>query len=247
MPRLAILHTTETFKSAGSAFQFSAHVRWAILNKRAVILCLRTGKYLGLNEVGTQIWKGLSEGIHRSELCVQIGQLYNVDVTFIYTDYDVLISQLLSRRLIEPIGIRTNVRFTPGTFVRFPIPLAFRAWVCHMSVSLRLRFGDFSNTYDFARGCVSRMPDTPIAQLERCLSRFIYAEKFSPQAISQQDCLPRSLSLFIFLVECGFAVRHIIGIADDPLRAHGWVELENTILLDSKDIVQEYLPISFLN
>lgn len=247
MPRLAILHNTETFKSAGSDFQFGAHIRWAILNRRAVILCLRTGKYLGLNEVGTQIWKGLSEGIHRSELCLQIGQLYNVDVTSIYRDYDVLISQLLSRGLIEPIGTYTTVQFIPSTFVRFSIPLTFRAWICQMSVNLRLRFCDFSNTYDFARSSVSHMPDTSIAQLEHCLSRFIYAEKFSTQAISQQDCLPRSLSLFIFLLECGFAVRHIIGIADDPLRAHGWVELENTILLDSKDIVQEYLPISVLN
>lgn len=227
--------------------KISSHVRWVILNRRVVILCLRTGKYLGLNEVGTLIWGGLSEGLCRADICTKITQLYNVSIESAHADYDELLGGFCDRLLVGQDSARLYQRHPPRPFLRFPIPLAMNAWLCQVSVSLRLSLRGFSSAYDFATSCVDRMPDFQVSQLDQCLNSFVHAENFSARSISQQDCLPRSLSLFVYLVGCGYAVRHIIGVSDDPLRAHGWVELDNTILIDSKERVEQFVPISCLN
>ena len=192
------------------------------------------------------MWKGLSDGLCRSEICDKISQLYNVSSELAHTDYDALTNQLLIRQLLEPIGTPQNGRVISRPLLRFLPPLTLHAWLCQISIILRLRYGGFSKAYDFTASRLLFRRSICTNQLDQCLSGFVQAENFSPRAISQQDCLPRSLSLFIYLIERGFAVRHIIGIADDPLRAHGWVELEDTILLDSKDRVQPYASISCL-
>lgn len=230
-----------------SAYWPASHVRWASINQRAVLLCLRSGTYLGLNESGTLIWIGLWDRRPPAQICADIAESHGIGVDTVIADYTTLMQQLRERHLVVPEGTvhapRPVGHRTPG----HPLPLALRAWRWQVAIAARLRFRGFSSAYEFAASYWSLQATRPAATLKRCLAAFGQAEKFSNLAFSRLDCLPRSLSLFVFLRECGLAPEHHIGVADDPLRVHAWVELDGALLLDSTAHIQRHTRIARLS
>lgn len=230
--------------------QINTSVRWVMLNKRAVILCLDTNKYFGLNSAATLIWKGLSDGLCEAEICQSIAHQQMVGLPSAMADYEELLNDLRHSGLIgTPNSKSRHHVFLHLFFLATRLaPLTLRAWACQVFVSLRLKTNHgLMSIYDLAKSATISSPNSRKQKLSRCLSCFIAAENISIRPATLQDCLPRSLGLFLFLKCCGFHVRHIIGISDTPLRAHAWVEFDDEILLDTRSRVQNYAPISYLD
>jgi hypothetical protein len=89
--------------------------------------------------------------------------------------------------------------------------------------SIRL-FG-FEKTYSWAKsGAYYATRAASHYELESAKAIFLNAERFIISRWGMEDCLPRSLALFVFLRAMGFRVRHCIGIQCFPFAAHAWVE-----------------------
>jgi hypothetical protein len=71
------------------------------LNGETVILNLETGNYFGLNNVGARIWKGLTEGKTREEICNAVTEEFEVSEADAAADLDHLIGQMRAQGLVE--------------------------------------------------------------------------------------------------------------------------------------------------
>lgn len=245
---------------AGPRLRVADHVRWATLNRRTVILCLRTGEYLGLNESGTRIWQGILNGRGAADIVGDLNRGGDDGATRVSADCAAFTSALLERDLLTahaahrqpadppPDHARRGVGRRVATAVNRTaavMPPAAHAWLCQHRIEWRLRTHGFAAAYAFA----ARSRANPVAKgasLARCLAGFVTAERFTTRFLRRDDCLPRSLALFLFLRERGFPVRHAIGIADDPLRAHAWAELAGQPLLDDPEHVRRHTVIARL-
>jgi len=81
--------------------------------------------------------------------------------------------------------------------------------------------------------------DTPLAEravpMSRALEAFLRAENAWAYRSAPQDCLPRSLALFRFLLKSGQRADHVIGVRGSPFSAHAWVEVNGARLFDGQD------------
>lgn len=236
------------------------HARWATLNRRTVILCLRTGEYFGLNGTGTRVWQGLLDGRSAADMRDDLRRTAGGDARRVVADYAAFTSALLARNLLVASTAPRQPAATPrdhaprrdGARAAFAViraavllPPAAHAWLCYQRIEWRLRTRGFAAAYALA----ARSRAGPAAErtsLARCMAGFAAAEKLTTRLLRRDDCLPRSLALFVFLRARGFAVRHAIGIADDPLRAHAWVELTGQPLLDDPEHVRRHTAIARL-
>ena len=66
-----------------------------------VILDINSGRYFGLNEVGTFIWDCLEGDCSREDIVDAIVAAYDVDRIEASTDADELVGQLIDRGLVE--------------------------------------------------------------------------------------------------------------------------------------------------
>ena len=65
-----------------------------------VLLDLKTERYLGLNEVGTNIWKLLQQGKDLETIRKHLLKTYDVDADTLASDLDQLISDMVSNKII---------------------------------------------------------------------------------------------------------------------------------------------------
>jgi Coenzyme PQQ synthesis protein D (PqqD) len=59
-----------------------------------VILNLGTGMYFGLNTVGTQIWRLISEGCSSEQIVATLLEEYEIEEARVQKDLDILLEQL---------------------------------------------------------------------------------------------------------------------------------------------------------
>lgn len=78
-----------------------AHVVFQVLDGQAVVLDLDSGKYFGLNEVGTILWQGLEHGQSLEQITESLMESYEVDRVELQRDLAELVSTLKQRRLLE--------------------------------------------------------------------------------------------------------------------------------------------------
>jgi coenzyme PQQ synthesis protein D (PqqD) len=88
--------------------RLSPDVVFRDLEGEAVILDLTSGRYFGLNAVGTRIWMLLEAGTPIEQIVRTVAEEYAADAAQIDRDVKALVEDLLSRRLIiradEPRG-----------------------------------------------------------------------------------------------------------------------------------------------
>lgn len=71
-----------------------------VLDGEAVLLDLASGKYFGLNEVGSRLWEHVQEEIAFSELLRKLHTEYEVDIADLRRDVEELLGELESKGLI---------------------------------------------------------------------------------------------------------------------------------------------------
>ena len=198
------------------AVQLNPELRWVQIENAIFVLDLQRGEYSALGPEYVDAWHALADRVGPS--AAPPGALADLHVT-------------LERRgwlMPQPAVGGAAVAAKSKSGVRFPMICAF-ASLSRCTMSLRLR--GFARTYREAQQTASRatsVGDAP--DLSRALAVFQRVEACFFSSKGLQDCLPRSLALFIYLRRCGIPATHHIGVRRYPFGAHAWVECEGVCL-----------------
>jgi hypothetical protein len=65
-----------------------------------ILLNLRTGKFYGLNQIGSVIWKLLFT-METKDICQYIQKTYNVDLAIVQRDLEALLQDLIRNGLVH--------------------------------------------------------------------------------------------------------------------------------------------------
>jgi hypothetical protein len=81
--------------------QPAAHVWATIVDGEAILLDTRRDEFHGLNEVATQIWEALGNGMTPSEVICLLQERYEVQPLQLRADLLELVDALLEREIVE--------------------------------------------------------------------------------------------------------------------------------------------------
>ena len=191
-----------------------------------VILDLRAGDYLALDPTNSDLWEAV---FSRQAGGAEAGAL---------------VDEVTARGWMEssesPQPLRRLERIAPLG------PSASRAFVRLIAVRRLVRHYGFAAAYTWAvkRACSPR--GLPTVPLVRASAAFTRAEHILPSSLGLQDCLPRSLALFVFLAEAGYKVTHCIGVKRFPFTGHAWVMADTQPVNADPEIVGRFTPIATL-
>ena len=86
--------------SESSIIKKSGNFLMSVIDNEAVILGIENGTYIGLNEMGTEIWSRLEEPIRVSNLIETLVTLYDEDEAVIKVQVMEFLNDLLEKSLI---------------------------------------------------------------------------------------------------------------------------------------------------
>lgn len=69
-----------------------------------VLMSVAHGKYFGLDEIGSDVWRRIEEPIEVGQLCAELSGDYAADAAVIERDVIALLEKLSSHDLLEDIG-----------------------------------------------------------------------------------------------------------------------------------------------
>ena len=214
-------------------FMFPSHfVRQSAIDGNLLLLDLRRGEYLLLDEIASAIWQGLVAGATDDALLKSLQQHFDVPDGQLSADIADFKTRCIDEKLLvewhDPVS-HTHSRRRLGRIV---LP-TIAAWWCLLDTSRRLRRQGFAEAY---RVAVEEAPKVSRAIDKRRLrcaeAAFSRAENVFLSKRAPDDCLQRSMALFRFLRSMGFPAKHSIGFARNPFSAHAWVECGNRVILD---------------
>jgi hypothetical protein len=93
-------------------FRLNERALFRLIDQEAVILNLDSGKYFGLNVVGSRVWELLTESRSMAAICQILASEYDVDQAALETDLSELLDDLLEAGLIAEGGV-DNAAPTP--------------------------------------------------------------------------------------------------------------------------------------
>src|SRR5262249_37120613 len=102
--------------------------------------------------------------------------------------------------------------------------------------------------YAAQRSRQCRVDTTHLAsRVQQALKGFSWAENFFLARPGLDDCLARSLSLFVFLRQLGLPAQHHIGVRGHPFLGHAWVTVEGEALLEPPEGMQRFAVLARLS
>jgi len=209
------------------------YVRQAHFEDAIVLLDLRRGEFLMLDEMAAAIWRGLTRQTATGDsLPESLTKQFDVEQDRVSEDIRAFRQQCLADGLLVdsctqfPVPARRPLR--P---VIFP---TLAAWACLADAARKLRSFGFADAY---ATLVERAPDVPSVfdenQLVRAEKAFARAENFFVARAAPNDCLPRSMALFSFLRKMGLPAEFCFGVERYSLTAHAWVECGGRVISDA--------------
>jgi hypothetical protein len=194
--------------------KLAPYIRWVDIEGRIFIIDLRRGEYFGLDKAHADAWRALalqSTGDHDAGSA----------------NRNHLLTAARTRGWLAPEDHKPLVCARPrkvSLLVRLLPRVCALMYLVRAYASMRV-FG-FEKTYSWAKSGTFYATTTisDLSRLESAKAVFSNAERFIFSRRGMNDCLPRSLALFVFLRAMGFSVRHCIGIRCFPFAAHAWVE-----------------------
>jgi len=234
----------------GGPYFLSPHTYCCEFEDGAVILDLRSGRYLGVDaehlpELRRRVgnWPDSRE-MHRDRDCVRP------------SSSDDLISDLLKRgiltrftvprrlNLIEKPHLPMAITVERAIQRRIPIRHMIRFLLAFLIVLGRLRLGLPSllgwlhrRQHTLARRAQISTAERP----ENLLASFFRLRIWCYTA--QHRCLFDSLVLAAFLTRTGVPCSFVIGVATKPFLAHSWVQIGQFVLNDTAEHVLQFQPI----
>lgn len=224
----------------------SADVRHQLIDGLVILLDIRVGDYVILDEVASAMWQAQLYIKDYQERITSLEQQFDAPADRLEADLTEFLRNSIERGYLqhEP---PTCLMPSPLTRIHNTL-LAFWAWWSLFSTTRALAQSGFAPLYKSYIGLGK--PDLSDADMramtERAERAFTLAENFFVIPTAPKDCLPRSLALYRFLLSCGIPAEHVIGARRHPFRAHAWVECRGRVLGDSPDFVSTYTELARL-
>ena len=216
------------------------HIRFADLDGVIVILDLETSRYALLDEAATIFWYAVCRRQEPLEVVERIAAEFGVPQDQVQADRDEFIASCLARRFLCREAHRPAAE-TASVRIRRPARrvLALRAWMALSQCWLLLKVFGFRGLHRLAQSeaAVWRIPPPEAGPelLFRAEEAFLAAENLFLLKEAPQDCLPRSMAVFLFLRRLGLPARHHIGVERYPITMHAWAECDGRPVLDDPD------------
>lgn len=213
-------------------------LRTVVVCDHLVMLDLRAGEYLVLDEVGTAMWQWLlAPDAHD---LTAMSAAFEVPAAVFATD-----AAQFGREQIDAGRLLLQPRAERSESVAAPLkqPSVARAWRERALADRYLHRG-FAGAY---RRTTTLVPDDTMrperAPLRGVIRAFVTALNLYPAHAAPLDCLPRSLALTRLLRVCGWPAQHVIGVAMYPFEAHAWVEVKGVPILEGSTYVRRFTVI----
>ncbi|MEK6320954.1 MAG: lasso peptide biosynthesis B2 protein [Acidobacteriota bacterium] len=219
------------------------------VNGQTVVLDLESGRYFGLDAIGSQIWAHLVEGVSLGEIVDLLAQQYGEGKKKMWEDVTKFVDELQMNGLVEidkkaaespssgpvenyrPSRLRRAFQFIQAYAFLLFIDLGLRL------VSLKKLCGFFSRKARSGRVVpadeVRRMTLIPLAVL-----------RWYRPGIA---CLHRAVTTYCFLRWRGIPVELCLGVRTYPFASHSWVEYEGEVLDDVSAVKQWYQLLTRIN
>lgn len=81
--------------------RISDHAHSVRMDDQVIVADMRSGRYLGLDDVGARVWDLLGEGATRESIVQRLSAEYDVAGGVLERDVQRLLQDLLRRRLVE--------------------------------------------------------------------------------------------------------------------------------------------------
>lgn len=219
----------------GAPLYVSETVRYGALDGTQLFIDLRTEGYFALDPDAARSWQKIldADGIVSSV----VASIPNSRERSLFLSF---VEECVHRGFLTTEPPQPLVRKAPIVAARRPF-LVPVAWWYLATTSFSLRHHGFSKTYLRCEGKPARPVPNLATALDEALDAFRIAENFIVLRGAPNDCLPRSLALFRFLLAGGVPARHRIGGIRFPgYRMHAWVDVDSRVLLNSPKDVSEF-------
>jgi hypothetical protein len=217
-------------------FVASNDIRYRRIEGCVVVLDLRAQSYSVLDELASSMWEIIT-GEEDSAACVS-RWAHEYETT--NDEIAESINQFCEDRLRmgwlrsnDAAGSRNAHRHAGGVFGYLwrILPNGALAFSALAFTALSLRFAGFRKTYGWLSGIRAMPAPDVIVPMESIVRPFLTAENFVLLRRAPNDCLVRSLALFLYLCWSGIPAKHVIGVRRVPFAAHAWVEVSGEAVL----------------
>ncbi|WP_375415340.1 lasso peptide biosynthesis B2 protein [uncultured Bradyrhizobium sp.] len=219
-------------------------VRHVEVELRTILLDIRDGRYVVMNETASVMWRALVTLNSEAERLEMLSAELRGSKSRLQADTRAFTSDCLKRGYLqeEPVVALPPVHARN----RFSAPTIPHAWMSLVRTRIRIGHDNFRRAYEYALmlpkpAAFAERGANDLAQAQRA---FVSAENLIPLVKAPIDCLPRSLALYHFLMRAGIDAHHFIGVQRFPFRAHAWVESGGQLLLNDPDEVGGYTTIA---
>lgn len=241
-------------------FRPAAHARSVSTPDGAVLLDLRTGRYLALNTVGSAVWAELNAGGCLHDLPVRLAERFEAPHDKVAHDVRRFVAQLAASGLVEPgrgAGIPTtrpapaacgaDPPTPPAPMARAPrdTPCASAAWLVPgylglIAVDVALKLFGFGRVHAWLR-CLPQGARAGDVRRARALAHGV--DRAASLYARRAWCLQRSLATLILMRLRRWPAQLVIGVQRLPFAAHAWVELGGEVVNDDARVRALYAVI----
>lgn len=232
-------------------FEIAGHVRSAGGLEGAVLLDLRSGKYIALNPIAGRIWEGVERGETRAAIVARLEEEIEAPPGRLRQDVDAFVGQLLAKGLIrertgdapqasapEPRPVEASADVDGEVAVRFEPLCLLAAWFGLVLADLVLGLSGFHRFHALLSRIPVRGPERDSAALATALARVV--DRAAAFYFKRAWCLQRSAVAMAVMRCYGVPAKLAIGVHRVPFQAHAWVELRGRVIND-----RPWLPQSF--
>jgi Transglutaminase-like superfamily/Coenzyme PQQ synthesis protein D (PqqD) len=225
----------------------SPAIRHRVVDGNVIILDLRSGEYKILDEVATAMWRLALDGVDRQVCVDSLVDQFEAEPVEVAVDLDRFLSDAQAAGLLtQQADLAPTPSLRPQSWPESCLMAG--AWWTLLRTKSLLSAKGFAHVYTrlgaYEKPRV-KAGDLPV-RLARAERAFSLAENFFVMDSAPRDCLPRSFSLYRFLLLAGIPADHVIGVWRFPFQAHAWVECEGNPLFDSPDHTGCYTELSRL-
>jgi hypothetical protein len=229
-------------------FALQSHIRFASNDDGAVVLDLRSGRYLVFNPVGGAVLSGVQRGLALAEIASELATRCNVPLDRVLVDVEQFSVQLVSTGLIEPassstvregeqqpsVAAETESSVIVGNESAPPASQTVFLWVLAaylglVTIDIALRLFGFARVYRLLRW---RPSGGKPSDLGRARGLAHAVDRAAAMYFKRAWCLERSLVTVLLLRLCGLPARLVLGAKRMPFGAHAWVELDGVVIND---------------
>lgn len=227
-------------EEGGKGFlRVSDQIRWVSIEERVIILSLEDGLYTGLDAIAARLWHDIASDCPKDKTCREVAERFRIPLDRVFADYDQFIVTMSKRRfLVENTNgslAKCSIDGQAMARVLSFLPLSVQAWVLLVSMAKKINFNGFVSAYSYANQLAFIGDHGVLCErynLPRVIKSFLRAENFFISRYALDDCLLRSLALYVFLRRLGFPAEHKIGIVGHPFAAHAWVKLAERVIFE---------------